>query len=376
MRCRDFLLDLGCRFFELRGELDVAVVLHARAGGDQAADDDVFLEAAERVDRAVDAGFGEDAGGLLEARRRDEAVGGERRLGDAEQQRTADGRTAAFHQHALVFGVEAEAVDLLLEQEVGVADLFDLHPTEHLADDRFDVLVRDGHALETIDLLDFVDEVHLQLALAEDLEDVVRVAGTVDECIAGTQALAFLHVDVDAARNAVLLFLAVVRGDVDLALTLGDIAEANDAIDLGDDRRIAGLAGLEEFDHARQTAGDVLGTGGFARDLGEDVAGGDFVAVLHHEVSAGGHEVTLVALRGLDDDGRLTLLVGGVGDDEAREAGDFVDLFVERDAFLQVLELDRAGDLREDGEGVGVPLAESVAELDLPDRLPRVSLAP
>ena len=63
----------------------------------------------------------------------------------------------------------------------------------------------------------------------------------------------------------------------------------------------------------------------------------------------------------LDDDGGLALLVGGVGDDETREAGDFVDFFVEGDAFLQVLELDGAGDLGEEGEGVGVPLAEAVA---------------
>ena len=78
-------------------ELDLAVVLHAGAGGYEAADDDVFLEAAERVDRAVDAGFGEDAGGLLETRRRDEAIGGKRRLGDAEQQRATDGRTSTVH---------------------------------------------------------------------------------------------------------------------------------------------------------------------------------------------------------------------------------------------------------------------------------------
>ena len=57
----------------------------------------------------------------------------------------------------------------------------------------------------------------------------------------------------------------------------------------------------------------------------------------------------------------LTLLVGGVGDDETREAGDFVDFFVERDAFLQVLELDGAGDLGEQREGVRIPLAEYVA---------------
>ncbi len=127
----------------------------------------------------------------------------------------------------------------------------------------------------------------------------------------------------------------------------------------------ARLAGFEELDDARQTAGDVLGARGFARDLGKDVAGEDLVAVLHHEVGAGGHEVTLVALGALDDDGGLALLVGGVGDDETREAGDFVDFFVEGDAFLQVLELDGAGDFREDGEGVGVPLAENLPELDL-----------
>ena len=160
-----------------------------------------------------------------------------------------------------------------------VANLFDLHPAKHLADDGLDVLVGDGHALETVDLLDFVDEVLLQCALAEDLEDVVRVARTVDERVTGTEAFAFLHVDVDTARNAVLLFLTVVGGDVDLALSLGDFAEANDAVDLGDDCRIAGLAGLEELDDARQTAGDVLGAGGFARDLGKDVAGVNLVAV-------------------------------------------------------------------------------------------------
>ncbi len=284
--CGDFLLDLGCRFFELGRELDVAVVLHAGAGRDEAADDDVFLEAAQRVDGAVDASLGENAGGLLEAGGRDEAVGRERRLGDAEEERTADGGTSAGHEDALVFGVEAEAIRLLIDEEGGVAHLFDFDPAEHLPDDGLDVLVGDGDALEAVDLLDFVDEIHLHGAFAEDLEDVVRAAGTVDQGIAGAQALAFLDVDVDAARDGVFLFLPVVSGDVDLALTLGDITEADDAVDLRDDRGVTRLARFEELDDARQTAGDVLGAGGFARDLGEDVAGEDLVAILHHEVGA------------------------------------------------------------------------------------------
>ena len=46
----------------------------ARAGArrDEPADNDVLLEALKRIDLAVDRRLGEDAGGLLEGRRRDE----------------------------------------------------------------------------------------------------------------------------------------------------------------------------------------------------------------------------------------------------------------------------------------------------------------
>ena len=66
---------------------DVAVVLHARARRDQAADDDVLLEAAQAVDLARDRGLGQDAGRLLERRRRDERVRRERGLRDPEEHR-------------------------------------------------------------------------------------------------------------------------------------------------------------------------------------------------------------------------------------------------------------------------------------------------
>ena len=66
----------------------------------------------------------------------------------------------------------------------------------------------------------------------------------------------------------------------------------------------------------------------------------------------------------LDDDGRLAFLVWRIGDHVARQAGNFVHFFVQRDAFLQVLELDRAADFREDREGVRIPLDHDLAELD------------
>ena len=79
-------------------------------------------------------------------------------------------------------------------------------------DDDLDVLVVDVDALQPVDLLDLVDQVALQLLLAEHAQDVVRVARAVHQRLARAHALAFLHVDVHAARQRVLARLAVVAG--------------------------------------------------------------------------------------------------------------------------------------------------------------------
>ena len=216
-----------------------------------------------------------------------------------------------------------------------------------------------------VDFLDFVHQVSLQLLFAQHGKNVVRVERAIHQRLAGANALAFLHVDVNAARHLVFLLGAVVGHDVDLALALGDVAELHHAIDLADDRGFVRLARFEQLLHARQTAGDVLGLGGLARDLRQHVAGRDRVAILHHQVSARRHQVTLAALGALDDDGRLALLVRRIDHHVTRQAGDFVHFFVQRQAFLQVLELHRAADFGEDREGVRIPLDQDIAERNL-----------
>src|SRR5262249_60634365 len=97
----------------LAGALAQPVHHGAGARRDQPADDDVLLEAFERVDLAVDRGFGEHARGLLERRRRDERPRLQRGLGDAEQHRMADGRFLALFVRPRVDLAELDLVDLL-----------------------------------------------------------------------------------------------------------------------------------------------------------------------------------------------------------------------------------------------------------------------
>ena len=143
-----------------------------------------------------------------------------------------------------------------------------------------------------------------------------------------------------ALGDQVLLGLADFRRDDHLALALGVLAERDHAVDLGDDRVLLRLARFEQLGDARQTAGDVLGLRGLARDLGDDVAGLDLVAVVDVDVGADRQEVARLLRRArdllglavvvLDRDTRTRVGVLRLDDDLAREAGDLVELLLHR----------------------------------------------
>ena len=195
--------------------------------------------------------------------------------------------------------LEDVLLDLLVDEEVRVADVLDANAAEHLTNDDLDVLVVDGDALQAVNLLDLVDEVRRELLLALHAKDVVRVGRAVHQRLARANAVARLNLDVLALRDQVLarligeeLPVVAERRDDDLALALRVLAERNLAVDLGDDGVVLRLAGLEELGHARETARDVLRLRGLARNLREDLAGVEDVAVLDDDVRADREEVT------------------------------------------------------------------------------------
>ena len=65
---------------------NIAVPVNTRSRRNDPAHDHVFLQPAQVVHRALDAGFREHLGGFLEGGRRNEGLGGQGRLGDAQQQ--------------------------------------------------------------------------------------------------------------------------------------------------------------------------------------------------------------------------------------------------------------------------------------------------
>ena len=118
---------------------------------------------------------------------------------------------------------------------------------------------------------------------------------------------------------------------------------------------------LQKLDDARQTAGDVFCLGCFTWNLRDDVAGFHVLAVAHHQVSTNRHLVSLQHLvaRANIQTG-LFLFVRRVFNDHARLTGYFVDFFVKRDAFLQVLELNVTSNFRQNRERERIPCSQKL----------------
>src|ERR1700712_5635590 len=255
--------------------LDVAVAGNTRTGRDQLADDDVLLETVEPVAAAVDRRIGQHASGLLERRRRQPRIRRERRLRDAHQHRTACGGLVALRPHPTVLGLELRTLGQRTGQELRCARVDDGHATQHLPHDDLDVLVVDRHTLGAVDALHLVDEVLLDAALPLHAENLVRVGRTLHQLLAhfdviavGQQTLAAIvvleHLQPLATRDLVVdhFFATVVGNDRDLVELLA-LLETHTTGDVRDGRHSARHAGLEQFLHTRQTAGDVLADAAF-----------------------------------------------------------------------------------------------------------------
>src|SRR5215204_3914667 len=247
-------------------------------------DNNVLLQACEAIHLALDSRVGKDAGRLLERGRREEAVGGERGLRYAHQDRVVGGWAAFLLLDACVLGQDSKAVGDLLGEQLRVAGVVHDHLAEHLAYDDLDVLVVDVHALLPVDLLHLVDQVALgcgaPAAVAEVvLQDLVRIDGPfrdrgIRPYLGALDELGLEELALDRVRP----LLAIWLGDNDLDLPVGvGLLQGDDAVDVGEGSLGLRMPGLEELDDPGQAgrdvlAGDAAGMEGAHRKLGARLA--------------------------------------------------------------------------------------------------------
>ena len=146
------------------------------------------------------------------------------------------------------------------------------------------MLVVDADALGAVDGLHFAEQVVLHRLLALDREHVVRHERAVDQRFASLDVVATVDAQVLALRHQVLALEAALALDEDRALAAPLVAELDDAVDLGQHRRVLRTTRLEQLRDARQTTGDVLRALDLTRGLGEHHAGDHLLAALDLDV--------------------------------------------------------------------------------------------
>jgi hypothetical protein len=82
---------------------------------------------------------------------------------------------------AVVLFQQLRTLHLLADDVVGVASIGDLHTTQHLANEHFDVLVVDLHTLQTVHVLHFADDVAAQRFDTQQAQDVLRIGRAVHD---------------------------------------------------------------------------------------------------------------------------------------------------------------------------------------------------
>src|SRR5919106_2545636 len=93
--------------------------------------------------------------------------------------------------------------------------------------------------------------------------------------------ISFMNVDVFATWNKIFTLLAVVGDHQHLASALLKASKLDHAVDLGDDRLLFRFARLEQLGNSWQTTRDIFGLSRFPWDLGDDIAGGHMVLIVH-----------------------------------------------------------------------------------------------
>ena len=164
------------------------------------------------------------------------------------------------------------------------------------------MLVVDLHTLHAVDVLDFVDDVLLNGCRSHDVEDVSGGDGAVGEGHARADDVVLLHEELLGKGHEIFLDLSELGCDGDFAVASLNLAEADLAVDFGDDCGVGGVAGLEELGDTGETAGDVAGASGCASNLDEGVADGKVLAFAEDEVGAHGEGICgLYVALGVDD---------------------------------------------------------------------------
>src|SRR5699024_6333790 len=156
----------------------IRVAIQAGTGWNELTDDDIFLEAQQRISLAFHCSLCQNTGGFLEGRSREPGLCCQRGLSDPHQFVTARSRTLASGHSGTVGCHKCDTVGEFTWKQVSITGINNGDSTQHLADDDFHVLVVNATTLRLVYLLNFVDQELLGRTWSKNTQYLFRIDRT------------------------------------------------------------------------------------------------------------------------------------------------------------------------------------------------------
>ena len=220
------------------------------AGRNQSANNDVFFETTQLVALAHDRRLGQNTGRFLEGRCADEAVCGQGRLRDTEQQIGECCSGLALGAQGVIGIEHFGTFNLFAVDVIGVAGVFDHYPSQHLANNHFNVLVVDLHTLEAVNVLHLINNVTGQLFRAEQSQNILRIGGAVHDAFPLVDHLTFVNDDAFFLGHELFPDGAFRIGDLQTDLAFGFLAEGHGTRHFSQNALVFGRTRFEQLGHA------------------------------------------------------------------------------------------------------------------------------
>ena len=150
--------------------------------------------------------------------------------------------------------------------------------------------------------------------------------------------------------------------------SLGTDAQAHDSLDFRDNRAVLGFSRLEKFGNSRQTAGNIFRFREFLRDLGQDISRAHRLSGVDHQNGIGRERIDRKLFSVFfHDNPRVqssrgpfvflrhpaSFLVDNLALDDS---GDFIALFMQSDAFLDIRKTKGSFLFADDRHRIRIPL--------------------
>ena len=227
------------------------------------------------------------------------------------------------------------------------------------------MLVVNLHTLQTVYVLNLVDDVFLNRSGTLDGEDVTRSDDTIGKRSTGTNGIVLLNKNLFGEADEIFLLVTGLACDDNLAVAALHLTHCHLTVDLRNHSGVARVARLEKLCHTRKTSGDVTSLAYGTRNLYECGTCPDGLSVFHYDVSAYREVVCAYHLTVLTDDvaGRNLGLVLRVGDDLLGQSGSLVGLGTIGDALYHIVEFKRTAVFGDDDRIERVPSGYEVAFL-------------